>query len=175
MHGLFSRRAMPTVAALSLVLALPAVSAAASAPPVVPVGPNQYFTGVVHGYTSSGVASATIIGVACAGPATLGHPLPNQSVEVDLVDPPVNGTTGYTGTLAKGIGAYLVWPSSTSPVGTTLKLGVLTSYSTLLPIPVSIWVPCSSSGQAIFAPAPASPTSKNSVVVVNFRSNGVAG
>ena len=178
MHGSLHRRTkFAAAAAVSLVLAAPVASAAASTAPAAPsvaVGPNQYFIGVVHGTTSTGPAGATIIGVACAGPASSGHPLAGQSVEVDLVIPPVSATTGYTGTLAKGIAVYLVWPSATTPpISTTVKIGVLTTYSTLLAIPVTLTVPCSGAGQTIFSPAPASQTSKTSVVPVNFRSTGV--
>lgn len=163
------------VAAAALVLALPAVpAAAAAAGDPVQVGPNQYFTGLVHGTSPDGTASATIIGVACAGPATLGHPLAGQSVEVDQAPPPTSSTTGYTGTLATGIKVYLVWPNATSPAGTTVLVGTLTTYATQLAIPTDILLPCSGSGQAIFAPAPSSTTSKNSVQAVNYRSNGVA-
>jgi hypothetical protein len=169
-----SRHAKPAaVAAAALVLALPAAPAAAASDPVT-IGPNQYFTGVVHGFSPDGTASATIIGVACAGPANLGHPLAGQSVEVDQAPPPTGSSTGYTGTLAKGIKVFLVWPNATSPTGTTVLVGTLTTYATLLAIPTDLWLPCSSSGQAIFAPAPASTTSKNSVQAVNYRSNAVA-
>ena len=175
MHGFPSRRAkLVAAAAATLVLALPAVPAAAASSAPSPIGPNQYFTGLVHGTSPDGTASATIIGVACAGPASLGHPLPGQSVEVDEVFPPTGATIGNTGSLAKSITAYLVWaPVTTPPVSTTVSIGVLTTYETLLPIPTTLWVPCSGSGQAIFAPTPSSSTSKTSVVVVNFRSNGV--
>src|SRR5256885_16982308 len=96
------RRASVAVATLVLSLtACPAVASAAD-PPVFPILPNQYFSGLVNGQT----ANATIR-MACFGPiGGTGHPLAGQTIGVTRVYPPVVGpvnSVGYTGTTANSI------------------------------------------------------------------------
>jgi hypothetical protein len=111
------------------------------------VGPNQYFQGQVNMR-----ASGATIGVACAGPAAFGHPLPDQTVAVELVIPPITSTEGYTGLDATSIVAWLSWPSPVAPPP-AVKVAGFTSYGTAA-IPTGITVPCSGTGVMSFVPTP---------------------
>jgi len=111
------------------------------------VGPHQYFQGLVDMRT----ADATI-GVLCPGPASLGHPLPDQTVAIQLVVPPITTDQGYTGLDATSIVAILTWPTPVSPTP-PLRIATFTSYGTAA-IPTNVTVPCSGTGTMTFAPNP---------------------
>jgi hypothetical protein len=86
------RIAVPAAAALAAAV-IPAASAAAAAGPVqdpVPIRPNQYFEGRVNA-----TAPKATINVLCAGPASTGHPLKGQTVEVNPVLDPITTYDGY--------------------------------------------------------------------------------
>jgi hypothetical protein len=131
---------------LTVLAAAAGVAAAASSAPAaaVAIGPNQYFVGTVNSHT----ASATIE-VLCAGPASMGHPLANQTVGVNLLLPPGSTTVGYTGTSGNSIDTWLTWGSLT--LG--LPIAKFTSYGTM-PISTGISVPCSGTGIMSFLPEP---------------------
>lgn len=156
-----SRAAVAVSAALVTVGAL----AAASPAQAVTVGPHQYFTGEVFGATKQ-----SVIDVACAGPASTGHPVPGQTVEVALLLPPATTSAGYTGDDAVEIDAALIYPAG-SVVAKT-PVATFTQYFVQLAIPASITVPCSGSGVMTFSPYPLdSGTPSN--VSVTFVSPGV--
>ena len=138
----FIRALIPLAAAAGAAVLAPAAPAAATA-----VGPNQYFQGLVGMRT----ADATI-GVLCAGPAAFGHPLPDQTVAVRLVVPPIAADVGYTGLDATSIAAILTWPTPVSPTP-PLRIAAFTDYGTAA-IPVDITVPCSGTGTVTFVPDP---------------------
>jgi hypothetical protein len=150
-----------TIIASLVAIGTLSISAAASPASATNIGPHQYFVGHVHGLTAQGV-----IDVACAGVANTGHPLANQHVAVQEVFPPITSTTGYTGDSATQIKANLV----TSTSGGVISIATFTQYTTE-PIPTSIFVPCSGSGEMIFSPAP-NVNGKTSTVNVKFISAG---
>jgi hypothetical protein len=161
-----SRMVLASVSALIVggALAIPASAQAG------PVGPKQYFYGQVFGPASSSTTQA-VIGVACAGPETTGHPLPGQSVEAEQVYPPVTTTLGYTGNFGTEIGADLIWSRGT--ISVLIHIVTLTSYGVKMPIPTSVTVPCSGSGVMSFAPSPDPDNSgRASDVSVTFVSPG---
>jgi hypothetical protein len=138
----FIRILMPLAAAAGAAALAPAAPAAATA-----VGPQQYFQGLVDMRT----ADATI-GVLCAGPAALGHPLPDQTVAVQLVVPPITTDRGYTGLDATSIVAVLSWPTPVSPTP-PVRIASFTGYGTAA-IPTNITVPCAGTGTMAFVPNP---------------------
>lgn len=138
----FIRILMPLAAAAGAAALAPAAPAAATA-----VGPHQYFQGLVDMRTTDAT-----IGVLCAGPASFGHPLPDQTVAVQLVVPPITTDEGYTGLDATSILALLTWPTPVSPTP-PVRIATFTSYGTAA-IPTTITVPCSGTGTVTFTPNP---------------------
>jgi len=138
----FIRFLMPLAAAAGAAALAPAAPAAATA-----VGPHQYFEGLVDMR-----AAGASIGVLCAGPAAFGHPLPDQTVAVELVVPPITADEGYTGVDATSILAILTWPTPVSPTP-PLRIASFTGYGTAA-IPTNITVPCSGTGTVTFVPNP---------------------
>jgi len=160
-------------AAVGSAVAAPAASAAsaASAAPdpvhrvVAKVAPKQFFAGLVNAKIRGAV-----IDVLCPGPANLGHPLAHQTVQVNQFLPPVTPTTGYTGTAGTSIGVWLNWPAAAPPA--PVYVATLTSYRSA-PIPTSITVPCSGSGEMLFLPSPGSSTVRAATVGLTFVNIGV--
>jgi hypothetical protein len=160
--ALLASAALAASAALVALAAAPAVSAAAS--PVqdpVPIGPNEYFTGLVN-HHPPGLAPIYVV---CPGPITVGetgHPLAGQPVEVE---PGVSATTmdlGYTGSAGDSITAVLATPVS------AIILGSFRSYFVPVNIPTGIRVPCYGSGTVAFIPSPGSPTARAATLTVTF-------
>lgn len=152
--------------ALSSAVSLAIAGTIAAAGPVqaAQVGPHQYFTGQVFGATTQ-----SVIEVACAGPASTGHPVSGQTVEVAEILPPVNTQVGYTGDQAVEIDAALIYSSGSVLV--KVPIATFTQYFVKLPIPTSITVPCAGSGVMSFSPYPLdSGTPSN--VSVTFQSPG---
>lgn len=162
----------------SLILAMTgalavATAAGAAASPVqdpVPIGPNEFFAGLVNG--SDGITSPAVISSGCIGPIVqgeTGHPLPGQTVEVELAQPPVSSAAGYTGN-ASSITAFLTWPASS--VSAPELVATFTSYYVAEPIPVTLTVPCGGQGEVSFVPVPASTPSTGhpATVQVTFLS-----
>jgi hypothetical protein len=138
-----------TRALIAAVACAVAVSAAASPPALaVKVGPRQDFAGPVSAKTSNAV-----IHVLCPGPVNTGHPLAGQTAAVALVVDPITPNDGVTGTAATSIGAWLTWLATAAPPPPAY-IATFTRYGTM-PVPASITVPCSGSGQMLFLPAPA--------------------
>jgi hypothetical protein len=147
-----------------------AAASASAAPPVVRVGPNQFFAGLVNG--SSGPA---VIRTDCFGPTALGrmgHPLPGQTLEVEYlgtVPPPTPtsaGDVGFTGPSSSEIGAFFgsLPPAPTPPVSAT----IFTVYGASQPLPTSVLVPCFGQGSVPFTPIPGA-GGKEAVVPVTFE------
>ncbi|WP_042378209.1 hypothetical protein [Streptacidiphilus melanogenes] len=157
------RTTATAAAALGLATALAtAVAPAARAAGVVdpaPIGPNQFFTGLVNG-TATGAA----IQMACFGPVTAGetgHPLAGQTVEV--LPSPASGTVdvGYTGSAATGIVANF------GPASTTLPV-TLGYYAVKVAIPTSLVLPCAGTGTVAFVPEPGSATARSAILTVRY-------
>jgi len=139
------KRYIRTLTVLAAAAGVAAVAPSAPAAALA-IGPHQYFVGTVNSHA----ASATIE-VLCAGPASTGHPLANQTVGVNFVLPPATTTVGYTGTSGTSIDAWLSWPALTGPL--PVPIAKFTSYGTA-PIPTGITVPCSGTGVMSFLPEP---------------------
>lgn len=158
------------VLAMTGVLAV-ATAAAAAASPVqdpVPIGPDEFFSGLVNG--SDGISSPAVISTDCIGPIVqgeTGHPLPGQTVEVELAQAPVSSIAGYTGS-ASSITAFLSWPAES--VSATELVATFTSYYVAEPIPVTLTVPCGGQGEVSFVPTPANSTGHPATVRVTFLS-----
>jgi hypothetical protein len=158
---------LTTLAAALVVTAVPADSAVAGrAADPVPIGPKQFFAGLVFGITEQ-----SQIEISCAGPATTGHPVAGQSVEAVLLAPPSPRSAGFTGTAAKGIKVVLSWTAKTKTV--VVPIGTLTGYYAMVPIPAKITVPCGGTGTMTYAPAPGSKLAKAAKVSVTFQSPAV--
>jgi hypothetical protein len=137
------------------------VFGAAPAAAATAIGPNQYFVGNVNG--SAGNAS---ILVGCFGPVGgTGHPLQNQYVLASQVPASTTSNVGFTGSAANSLVVSLRLITPSGSTGTYL-IGTLTRYDTKLAIPTTLDLPCSATGNAVFAPAPTSPTAKSAVVSV---------
>jgi hypothetical protein len=161
----FASRTLAAAAALA-VAAVPAVSALASpARDPVPVGPRQFLAGLVFG-----TAQESQIEVACAGPATTGHPMADQSVEAILVAPPAPRSAGFTGTRARKIRVALSWIMKGKTV--TRPIGTLTGYYETLAVTTGTVVPCGGTGTMTFTPSPGSKPAKTARVSVTFLSPG---
>ncbi len=140
------RRAGVVLATLVLsIAAVPAVASAAD-PPVVLIGPDQYFTGLVNDRTADAV-----IRMACPGPATgSGHPVAGQTIGVTQVFPPFTGpvaTIGYTGKTANSIAADQPASAAAAPIATFTVYGDQA-------LSTKIFLPCSGTGTILFTPAP---------------------
>lgn len=160
---------------LSLILAATgalavATATAAAASPVqdpVPIGPNEFFSGLVNG--SNGISSPAVIKTNCFGPVVVGetgHPLPGQTVEVELAPSPVNSVEGYTGS-ASSITAFLTSPNSSAAAPPVIA--TFTSYYVAEPIPVTLTVPCWGQGTVSFVPTPPNSTGHPATVSVMFE------
>jgi hypothetical protein len=162
-----SRRLAVLAVATATVCAVPAAAFALGPA----IGPNEFFNGSLINVTSAGVTSSTsTLLVACSSAAVVGHPLPGQAVEANLIVPPTTAVTGFTGTLAKSIEASVVWSSAEPPVTADESIGTLNAYSTPLAVPTSLTVPCSGAGVLSFAPTPTSSTARSATVDITFVS-----
>lgn len=157
--------AMAAVAATPAVAAVtPSTASHGAAIPVLLIGPNQYFSGYINGHPPG----QAIIWTNCIGPvqpSQTGHPLPNQTVEVEPASPAgAAADLGYTGSAANSIVATL-GPSSTA----FSAIGTFTAYDVIEYIPTTITVPCSGSGVVSFTPSPGSPSASPATLNVTFE------
>ena len=145
------------------VLALASVPAMAAASPVqdpVPIGPNQYFTGLVNGHPGHAV-----IRVVCPGPtATTGNPAGKQPVEVETAPSSSAADVGYTGSTGRSVTAALSMPTL------SIAIANFTSYYVKEDIPTNIAVPCSGSGSVTFGPEHGGKKAHAATLEVTFKS-----
>ncbi len=141
--------------------------AAAAVQDPVPVGPQQFFSGMVNGENSPASIRTDCVGPVVAGQT--GHPVSGQYVEAVLGD----GTTtqsGYTGASAHSLEVLL----GAAPSSTTVEvIGSTGNYFVPLAIPTTLTVPCGGTGQVTFVPQPTSPTADPATVTVSFISIGL--
>jgi hypothetical protein len=146
----------------AVVLALAAVPAAAAAThPVqdpIPIGPNEYFTGLINNHPPGNA----IIEVTCTVGAKTGHPVAGQPVEVETTLSTATSDLGYTGSAGTSIVASL---SSTTSV---IVFADFTSFYVKTDIPTDITVPCSGTGTAAFTPSPGSSTAITATLPITF-------
>ncbi|MFG1878158.1 hypothetical protein ACGFIV_25230 [Sphaerisporangium sp. NPDC049003] len=157
-----SRKLSARLVPLAAAIVLTAASAPALADVVdpAPIGPGQYFSGLVNGQTAR-----SIIRMACFGPVVpgqTGHPMAGQTVGVRPAPSGSTSGVGYTGSAANAIGvAFRNASTATPPI-------VLRYYGTATEIPTSLNLPCYGSGVLEFLPTPTSPTARPATVSVNF-------
>src|SRR5215472_461674 len=108
-----------------------------------PVGPKQYFTGVINGKDGNTTIPITIT-MNCPGPVRrgqTGHPVAGQTLAVHQLFPPASGTLGYTGN-DSSIGAFFAAPPAAG-AGAATSTPVFTRYDRPKPLPTSLTLPCS--------------------------------
>src|SRR5262249_54022980 len=138
-------------------------AAPAGADPIIdpaPIGPNQYFYGLVNDH-----AGQATIQMGCFGPirpGQTGHPLAGQTVKVLPAPAPTTSDLGFTGSAAHAIPV----PFPTPTVANTRV--VLRDYAVSAPIPTSLILPCAGNGTVAFVPDPTSPTAHTATVTVTF-------
>lgn len=156
-------------AVLSLaVAAVTAVGLQAAPAQARPVGPKQYFTGVING-TDGNTTTPITIKMACAGPhhpGQTGHPVAGQTLAIHQLFPPASGTLGYTGNDSM-IGVFFTAPP---PAGAGPRTGipVFTRYDRPKPLPTSLVLPCAGTGTVWFAPIPVVPPSRAATAPVRY-------
>jgi len=157
-------RPLVALVPLAFVSLMAGTAAADTSPPTVPIGPNQYFNGVVNGKT----ANATVYTV-CPGPSTgrSGHPASGQTLSVAPASSGSTVNVGFTGSLGTSVVA--------SPVTSVANdLVVFTEYLRARALPTTWIVPCDGDGRIAFTPRPGSPTARTAYVTVRFVNIAVA-
>lgn len=149
--------ALAAAALLTAATALTSVAALAS----TPIGPNQYFVGLVNG--STGRSGPVVIQMACFGaitPGQTGHPFAGQTVAVRHVAP--SKRAGLTGQDTTSIGAFFgTLPPSGAGASSEINF---THYGTMA-IPTSMTLPCAGAENVNFVPIPVTPAKDFSVPV----------
>jgi hypothetical protein len=155
----------PLVALIAAAATIASASAAVSGP--TPIGPHQFFRATVNGAT--GDQGRVNIGLGCVGPihpGETGHPLPDQMVGVQFMQPPPSSIPlGYTGDRGTSIGAFFGAPPPRSP--SSASYVNFTSYG-LKGIPTTLVLPCSGTGQVTFVALPLDPSERSTAVPVRF-------
>jgi hypothetical protein len=148
--------------AAGLLAAAPAVAVGVDP---APIGPGQFFTGLVNGNgTSTGTAEPAVIKMVCPGPIVAGetgHPLAGQTVAALPASVSSGTVAGYTGSAADRIDVDFGVPATTAPV-------TLTDWAVPAAIPTSLLLPCSGTGTVAFVPDPTSPTARTATVTVLY-------
>jgi len=137
---------------------LAATTAVAAA---VPVAPGQIFLGQVNGSIAP-----TNVTVACAGPATSGHPS-GDTVAVEKLQDPIPGF-GRTGN-AHRIDVTLSWTRLTVTV--VEHVTTFAAYTTTK-VPTALTVPCSGPGTVTFRPRNGGKNATPTTVEVTFTNIG---
>jgi hypothetical protein len=162
-------RRMAFVTAAAVVFGTVVATGTGAAAPIAPIGPNQFFAGLVNGNTGP-----AIIRMACFGPVfpgEKGHPMAGQTLEVKFLGkiPPAQITrdVGFTGSAGHEVGVFFGPP----PPGGAASTGgpvIFARYGVTKPIPTSILLPCGGSGSVPFIPIPVVGGSHEAVVSVSF-------
>jgi hypothetical protein len=150
-----SRTVLLLTVAVAAVLAVAAPARAAD-----PIGPNQYFEGLVNGQ-----AHQSTIRIVCLGPVRpgqLGRPAPGQSVAVRRASPSGPTAVGFTGSAAREIVAFFGPSASNAPEVR------LTEYGVAVAIPTWFLLPCTGVGGVRFFATPLNSTARPHTVAVTF-------
>ena len=145
-----------------LALAVTGILAVAAAPAHAadPVGPNQYFEGLVNGQ-----AHQSTVRIICLGPVrpgALGRPAPGQTVAVRHGSPSGPTAVGFTGSAAREIVAFF------SPSASNAPEVRLTEYGVTAAIPPWFLLPCTGTGAVYFWATPLNSTARPDTVAVTF-------
>jgi hypothetical protein len=141
---------------------------AGASPSTTLIGPHQLFVGQVNGRSTK-----AIIKMACPLPlstVSTGHPLGGQTVAVDPTST-VASTSGNTGSRGHLVVASFVTPTEAIPITAT---GVTFIRYGSQPIPTSLALPCSGSGDVIFTPEPPSTSARSATVSVTYENIAAA-
>jgi hypothetical protein len=160
-HCLDDAHVSRTVLLLTVVAAA-VLAVAAPARAADPIGPNQYFEGLVNGQTHR-----STIRIVCLGPVRpgmLGRPAPGQSVAVRRGSPSGPTAVGFTGSAAREIVAFFGPSASNAPEVR------LTDYGVAVAIPTWFLLPCTGVGGVRFFADPPSGTARPHTVGVTFVS-----
>jgi len=130
-----------------------------------PVGPKQYFTGVINGKDGNTTIPITIT-MNCPAATGTGHPRAGQTLAVHQEFPPGSGMLGYTGSDSK-IGVFFAAPPLAG-ARATASTPVFTRYDRTRPLPTSLTLPCSGTGTVWFSPIPVIPPSRSATAPVRF-------
>ena len=147
-------------ALLLTVVAAAVLAVAAPAHAADPIGPNQYFEGLVNGQTHQ-----STIRIVCLGPVRpgmLGRPAPGQTVAVRRGSPSGPTAVGFTGPAAREIVAFFGPSASNAPEVR------LTEYGASVAIPTWFLLPCTGVGGVRFSASPSSNTARPHTVGVTF-------
>jgi hypothetical protein len=139
---------------------------AGATPATATIGPHQHFLGLVNGKSNK----ATVI-VACPGPISIGdtgHPV-GGTIAVESPST-VADNSGNTGSRGHEVVASFVTPTAAIPITTT---GVTFTRYGSQPIPTSLSLPCSGSGDVVFTPEPPSTSARNTTVSVTYENIAV--
>ncbi|HEY2668444.1 MAG TPA: neocarzinostatin apoprotein domain-containing protein [Actinomycetota bacterium] len=165
------KRMLTLAGAVLTAMAMVAGPAIAQTPPVMLIGPNQYFAGEVNGNIGQSVLS--VLGCPSSTTTGSGEVLPGQTVEAHYfpVPPPGPGgnIVGYTG-LAHSISADLQVAQANPPLIYIVHIANLTTYDTKATLPYNLSVPCDATITAVFTPINGGPTAMNSDVSLKIES-----
>jgi hypothetical protein len=142
--------------------ALAQLSLVGAAGAQAPIGPDQFFAGLVNGSSEQAV-----IRMACFGPirpGQTGHPFAGQTVSVRG---PLKSGPGFTGR-ADEITATLVFPSPVASTGAVVHLASFHSYEAPAEISTAVSFPCAGRGTVISAPVRGGPKAQAAKVSVSF-------
>lgn len=134
-----------------------------------PVGPKQYFTGVINGKDGNTTIPITIR-MNCPGPVhpgRTGHPLAGQTLAVHQLFPPASTSLGYTGN-DSAIGVFFAAPPARA--GVTATTPVFTRYDRPRALSTSLTLPCSGTATVWFTPIAVVPPSRSATVPVRYVS-----
>jgi hypothetical protein len=158
------RRSLLAVAVVIAAL-LTAAGSAAARPRISPIGPDQFFAGLVNGQASTATLQMGCFGA--SRPGQMGHPLSGQTVGVQSLARIALSAAGYTGQ-ADSIAADLYFPSPATGAF-PIQLAVFSYYNDPAPISTSLEFPCYGSGEVVFDPVGGGPTARPYTVKVDFQ------
>jgi hypothetical protein len=145
---------------LTAIVAAVLATAAAPAHAADPVGPNQYFEGLVNGQAHN--ASVRIVCLGPVRPGQLGRPAPGQTVAVRRASPSSPTAVGFTGSAGREVVAFFAPSASNAPEVRLPEYGVAVA------IPTSFLLPCMGAGRVQFSATPPSGTARPHLVAVTF-------
>jgi hypothetical protein len=119
------------------------MGASAAAAAQTPIAPHQHFVGLVNGDEARAVVYTV-----CAGPVQPGESGPVAGGQDMAVRRMATGS-GNTGPFSQVYAWFVPAPGASAPVALTF-----TDYGSPQPIPTSIDVPCSGTGQVEFSSCP---------------------
>src|SRR5689334_11992936 len=120
--------------------------------PIRPIGPDQFFEGMVNGTPGSGTIALVCPRPSAGTPARFGHPVAGQSVSVHQLFPPTATPAGlgFTGAASTISATLLVVSPSSATAVQPIPLAVFAYYDDRVAIPTTLKLPCGGSGVVVF-------------------------